>query len=536
MSPTAIKTLRFNWADGPGETEYRLLENPDGTSGYIQVAALPADTTQHDLEVFLPERLNASYILQACNSAGCADSAAVHVAGQVAPAIGYVKASNTDQGDRFGTSLALSADGQTLAIGAPSERSASTNPLDNNGSDNGAVYLFTRSGDAWQQRAYIKASNTDQGDRFGTSLALSADGQTLAIGADSEDSASTNPLDNSGWDNGAVYVFTHSGDAWQQQAYLKASNTDQSDRFGTSLALSADGQTLAIGAPRERSTSTNPLDDSGWDNGAVYLFTRSGDAWQQQAYLKASVPDQNDRFGASLALSADGQTLAIGADGDDGASTDPLDDSGSGNGAVYVFTRSGVAWQQQAYLKASVTDQHDRFGTSLTLSADGQTLAIGADGENSANTDPLDNRGSDNGAVYIFTRSGEAWQQRAYLKASVTDQHDRFGTSLALSADGQTLAIGADGENSASTDPLDNSGPESGAVYVFTRSGEAWQQQAYLKASVIDQNDRFGISLALSADGQTLAIGADQESSAATGIGGNPSDNSKSASGAVYLF
>ncbi|HSX95610.1 MAG TPA: integrin, partial [Hydrogenophaga sp.] len=350
-------------------------------------------------------------------------------------------------------------------------------------------------------------------------------------------STSTDPLDNSGASNGAVYVFTRSGAAWQQQAYLKASVTDPHDAFGTSLALSADGLTLAIGVPNEDSTSTDPLDNSGASNGAVYVFTRSGAAWQQQAYLKAFVTDQNDSFGTSLALSADGQTLVVGAPGEDSSSTDPLDNSGSANGAVHVFTRSGAAWQQEAYLKASVPGSHDRFGTSLALSADGLSLVVGAPGEDSTSADPLDNSGSDNGAVHVFTRSGATWQQEAFLKASVPDSNDRFGISLALSADGQTLAIGAPGERSAGTDPLDNSGGAyCGAAYIFRRSGATWQQQAFLKASVPDANDYFGVGLALSADGLTLAVGANQESSIATGIGGDANDDSAQSSGAAYLF
>jgi len=539
LTLAAIKTLRLSWADGMGETEYRVLEDPDGSSGYRRVATLAADTTQHDHQVFLPTSAQARYVLQACNGNACADSAAVAVAGAVAPAIGYLKASNAYHHERFGASMSLSADGQTLAVGAPDEHGANADPDNKTGFANGAVYVFTRSNGHWQQTAYLKASNTDPYDRFGFSVTLSADGQTLAVGAPGEGSVGPDPLEDNGSDNGAVYVFTRIGDAWQQTAYLKAAVTDPADKFGDSLAISAlsvDGQTLVIGAPGEDGATSDPNDNNGADNGAVYVFTRSGDTWQQRAFLKAAVTDQYDNFGDSLSLSADGLTLAVGAAGENSATTDPHNNGSLDSGAAYVFTRSGDAWQQQAFLKATVTGGNDLFGSSLALSPDGRALAIGAPGEYSAGTDPLDNSGVEIGAAYIFTRSGDTWQQQAYLKAFNTGLYDRFGTSLALSAGGQRLVVGAPGERSNGSNPLDDSGLANGAAYVFTRSGDTWLHQAYVKAPNTGAYDHFGASLALSSDGQTLAVGADREGSAATGIGGAQGDDSAPDAGAVYLY
>jgi len=262
LAPQSIKTFSFDWDDVSAETEYRLLENPDGMSGYTQVATIAADTTGYELEVFLPGRINASYMLEACNSAGCTDSAAVFVSGTLAEAVGYVKASNVGLNpsgnsdyDQFGTSVALSADGSTLAVGASGEESAATG-IDGNQDDDttgnaGAVYVFSRNGDTWSQQAYVKASNTGSGDQFGGSVALSADGNTLAVGATFESSPATgidsDQNDDSAGFAGAVYVFSRSGVNWTQQAYVKASNTDGGDYFGESVALSADGSTLAVG-------------------------------------------------------------------------------------------------------------------------------------------------------------------------------------------------------------------------------------------------------------------------------------------------
>lgn len=127
----------------------------------------------------------------------------------------YIKASNTGEGDRFGTSISLSSDGTVLAVGAPYEGSAATgiggNQSDNSASGSGAVYVFRRSGDAWTQEAYIKASNTGTGDRFGASVSLSSDGTVLTVGAHEEDSAATgvggDQSDNSAINSGTVYVY-----------------------------------------------------------------------------------------------------------------------------------------------------------------------------------------------------------------------------------------------------------------------------------------------------------------------------------------
>ena len=472
-----VKVFRFGWTDVPGATEYRLLEDPTSTSGYYPVATIAPGAGSHDLVVALYRRVGARYILRACNAAGCADSAAASVTARLLDdAVGYVKASSTGALDYFGTSVAVSADGNTLAVGASGE------------SGSGAVYVFTRSGTTWSQQAYLKASNAGAGDEFGRSVALSADGHTLAVGAPREASSATgingNERDNSTSVSGAVYVFTRTGTAWSQQAYVKASNAGAWDAFGHAVALSADGNTLAASAPWEASSATgingNQADDSADYSGAVYVFMRSGATWSQQAYVKASNSDAYDYFGEALALSADGHsTLAVGASFEWSSATgingNQGDNSASCSGAVYVFTRSGTSWSQQAYVKASNTGANDYFGRSVALSADGNTLAVGAIYEDSSatgiNGNQGDNSASGSGAVYVFTRSGTIWSQQAYVKASNTGAGDLFGASVALSADGNTLAVGASGEDSSATGINGNQGSntagQSGAVYLY---------------------------------------------------------------------
>ena len=310
----------------------------------------------------------------------------------------YVKASNTEANDGFGESVALAGD--TLAVGAPGEDSDG-DPTNISAVDSGAVYIFTRSGSGWSQQAYVKASNTETNDGFGESVALTND--TLAVGAPGEDSDG-DPTNNSAVDSGAVYVFTRSGSGWNQQAYVKASNAEDDDLFGVSVALA--GDTLAVGAPGEDSDATgidgDPTNNSAVVSGAVYIFTRSGSGWSQQAYVKASNTETNDGFGESVALTND--TLAVGAPGED-SDGDPTNNSAVDSGAVYVFTRTGSNWSQQAYLKASNTGSLDLFGSSIAL--DGDTLAVGALFEASNATGVNGNQGNnsapDSGATYVFS-------------------------------------------------------------------------------------------------------------------------------------
>jgi ABC-type transporter Mla maintaining outer membrane lipid asymmetry permease subunit MlaE len=205
---------------------------------------------------------------------------------------------------------------------------------------------------------------------------------------------------------------------------------------------------------------------------------------------------------------------------------------------VYVFTRTGTVWTQEAYIKASNTGAGDQFGISVALSGD--TLAVGARNESSnavgINGAQNNDLALNSGAVYVFTRTGTVWTQQAYLKASNTGANDTFGSSVALSGD--TLAVGASLESSNATgiggDQNNDLAPGSGAVYVFTRTGTVWTQQAYIKASNTGANDFFGISVALSGD--TLAVGANSEASNAVGINGNQNDNQLANSGAVYVL
>ncbi|WP_288129066.1 hypothetical protein [Microbulbifer sp.] len=563
--PRQTKTFHFSWQAADNVDEYTLLENVDGKSGYEPIATIEGEASEHDLIVFLPEVINASYILEACNEDGCAESDPVTVNGNLAEAVGYFKASNAEAGDAFGVRLALSADGLTLVVGVPYKNGGTTGiddvEADNNHVNQGAVYVFRLVEGAWQQAYVEPAVEHPAYLKFGMSVSLSADGNTLAVGATGESSGSKGVDGEQTGEginySGAVYIVQFQEGSWRHKSFLKASNPGRNYQFGNSVSLSADGERLAVGAWQESSAATGV--NGNQDNteapgaGAVYIFGKEDDRWKQETYIKASNTDALDRFGEVVALSADGQTLAVGAQDEEslasGVNADQSDNSADkhgvldGAGAVYVFTRMSDGWQQQAYLKPSSIDEQDRFGRSLAISTDGNVLAVGSDSEDGINGDPTSNDSENSGAVYIFERNNDEWMQAAYLKPRVNISFNGFGRSVSLSADGSQLAVGMPGDKSISKGI--NEDPSltdialsrySGAVYLFNREGGSWVESSYLKAQNADFVDRFGTAVVLSSDGRTLVAGAPEEDGGDTGFNGDHSDNSLEESGAIYVY
>jgi hypothetical protein len=330
------------------------------------------------------------------------------------------------------------------------------------------------------------------------------------------------------------------------EVYIKASNADLSDNFGSVVAVS--GDTLVVGAARESSKFGGaPSDNSLGSAGAAYVYVRQGNAWIEQARLKASNADSNDFFGSSVALSGD--RIVVGAPGEDSAATGVDGDASSNTaytaGAAYVFERSGSSWTQVAYLKASNARASANFGGAVALAGD--TVVVGSPDESSSATgvdgSQTDTKAEGAGAVYVFVRSGSTWSQQAYLKASNARSRARFGTSLAMA--GETLAVGAPAEDSAGSgidgdQSRSTNGQRYGAAYVFVRSGSSWSQQVFLKGAAPDnalsaaQSLDFGRALALS--GSTLVVGAPADSSGARGIDGDVSMGHANRSGAAYIY
>ena len=337
--------------------------------------------------------------------------------------------------------------------------------------------MFERSQSNWSQTAYLKASNLDADDDFGMSVALH--GATLVVGAPGEDGDGigndADPTSNAALNAGAIYIFTLNGATWTEQIYLKASNTSASDAFGSAVAIH--GHTVVASAPGERSAATG-VDGDQFDAtaplaGAVYVFTGTGSNWMQEAYVKASNTQAGDSFG--LALDIDNDTLVVGTEREDssltGVNPTPDNNDALDSGAVYVFSRSGQTWTQQAYIKSSNNERQDRFGSAVSV--DGDTLIVGArledSGTQGVNGPQNDNAESGSGAAYFFLRTDADWNQHAYIKPLNTGEGDEFGTAVAIHD--LSLVIGANLEksdaNGINGDGANNSAGSAGAMYIF---------------------------------------------------------------------
>ena len=389
----------------------------------------------------------------------------------------------------------------------------------------GTGCVFTSVG---AQMAYVKASSVANGAQLGASVAI--DGDTLVVGGIADAVG------------GGVYVFVRKSGAWSQQAHLTASNAEWNDNFGSAVAIS--GDTIVVGAMQEASGATgvdgDQADNSKSNSGAAYVFVRAGSIWSQQAYLKASNTELGDHFGASVGVSGDAVVVGAFREASNakGVGGDQTDNSLYAAGAAYVFSRVNGTWSQQAYLKASNTDTQQQFGSTVAIASD--TIIVGAWGESGGasgvNGDQAKPGKSQSGAAYIFARVNKVWSQQAYLKPSNPVFAGQFGYAVAIALD--TVVVGGVGDQSNATgingDQADVSKPGAGAAYVFARFGAVWSQQAYLKASNPDADDKFGAAVAIS--GGTAVVGAFHEASNGKGVNGNQADNSSPYAGAAYVF
>ena len=453
-------------------------------------------------------------------------------------------ASDRASGDRYGIgNFALSADGQTLAVGAYFKDVSGI-------IDAGQVYVYVRSGDNWVQQSIITASDKVTGDNFGVSVALTADGSRLAIGAHSKEVSAIT-------DAGQVYIYIRSGNTWVLESTLSAGDKATSDTFGVAVSFDAAGTRLAVGAHgKDPSAITNA--------GQAYVYTRTGTIWTQEAIITAGDKSANDYFGLSVSLNSDGSRLAVGAYGKTVSSV-------TGAGKTYVYTRSITTWTEHSTVTAYDKAANDWFGTMVALSSSGTRLFVSAQGKDISGV-------IDTGKVYVYVLVDNTWvleleltspslryseyfgsgiavcdtvlcigaifsdsedvancgvvytydlsyestsivRQRSIIdftsSAFNTDGYrvidaleaadgvlsDQYGNAVAVSADGQYLVVGADGRTVGGL-------TQAGQVYVYGRTGSTWTLLTTLSPSDKAAADRFGASTAISANGDRIIIGA----------------------------
>ena len=298
-------------------------------------------------------------------------------------------------------------------------------------------------------------------DRFGTSVDISYDGKIIAIGAPYNDST-----DGSDTQKGSVrvYYFNETNQIWTQKG-VDIDGTATSDQSGSNLSLSGDGNTLCIGAKNHDSS-----------RGHVIIYKWNGTAWASGVEISGS--DVGDNFGVQSSLSADGNTVAI---------SSPNHDSIKGTTRIYTYD-SG-AWSQ----KGSDIDgegANDKSGSSISLSANGNIVAIGAPGD--------DDGGSNAGNVRVYKWNGSSWAQiGSDINGDNVDDALGDDLSISLSADGFIVAVGAKAYNS-----------NQGYIKVLKYNGSSWSQ---LGSNINGDagGDKFGTAVSINASGNIIAASAD---------------------------
>lgn len=367
--------------------------------------------------------------------------AAPSAAPSTAPLATLVAGTPTDVSG-LGSATAVSADGTLAVAGAPYGRN-----------NTGAVYVFERVGTAWVQTAMLTASDQAPGDYFGWSVAVTADGSEIVVGAVG-DHAFT----------GAVYVFELAGKAWTQQAELTASDGIAAAEVGYSVAASADGSVVVAGAA-----------GYGYDEGRAYVYQQAGGSWQQEAELVNAHPAYLTNLGASVALSSDGSTALVGAPGYRG-----------GRGELFVFATGSSGWHERQRVVAPGTRTGSEFGAAVTLSSNGGTAVVGAFGIH---------HGA--GAAYVYGRVGGRLQLTTTLQPNARWRRGAFGTSLAIDAAGSEVVVGAPGFDQ-----------QTGAAVEYRSLDSGWAPAAVLRTSGGAAYDELGNASAISADGTEIVLGA----------------------------
>ena len=313
-----------------------------------------------------------------------------------------------------------------------------------------------------QQKLF--ASDRAANDQFGSNVDV--DGQVAAVGAKEDTHGGEQQA-------GSAYLVERSGGEWRETQKVTASDAAARDDFGRSVSI--DGGWLFVGAG---------YDDHGGmsDAGSAYVFRRSGGTWSETQKLTASNATADALFGRAVAV--DGEWAVV------GASKEPHDGS-DGEGAAYVFRRSGGNWSEHQRLVASDASERDLYGQALAI--DGETIVVGAykdwyDGGNEA------------GTTYVYELRDGSWEETQILNASDASGTAQFGASVAL--DGEWLAIGAQLDTYGGT-------VRPGSVFVFRRGSDGWIEQQKVVAPNPEKDGRFGSSVAL--DGETLVIGAYKE-------------------------
>ncbi len=379
----------------------------------------------------------------------------------------WLDPSPSNPGAEFGNAVAVSGD--TLVVGARYD----SVPLGKEPqSYSGAAYVYIKEGNNWVQQARLSPSTPKAGDLFGSAVAI--DGDTIVVGAVGNDSIDENGDDAP--EMGAVYIYTRSGDQWQQQAKIEPEDGVEADYFGNSVAIA--GERIVVGASGKDLGNTS-------DAGKVYTYYRSRTQWYQSQSIMSPDPEANDNFGASLDI--DGPRVVVGAPSDDKV------------GAAFIFYRIGSTWIQESKIEPDDDQSGDNFGASVSI--EDEIVVVGAP---FADPDLGAGQITNAGAAYVYRKRATTWLQDSKLVLANASAFDNFGESVTTS--GNSIIVGATGQDYYNMLRV-------GSAHTFERNEDGWETQTQIFSATPYSDSNFGSSIAI--NGQLIVVGEPGTSSKA---------------------
>lgn len=364
----------------------------------------------------------------------------------------------TETSANFGFSVSVDSTGTRIVIG--------TRGLDQPSySDNGAVYVYVKSGTSWIIEQIITPTVLIGSGGFGFSVDIDSTGTRIVVGA----FFSSNPT-------GYAYIFTRSGSVWTQEARLSPSVTNPNMNFGFTVAIDDSGNRIVAGAWNGYSTGTISA-------GAVYIFLRTGVSWAQEAKVIASDAASGYNFGYSVAIDGAGSRIVVGSD--------YRTISGTGRGSAYIFLRSGVSWAQEAIIEPQPGNLTltGGFGRSVDIDSSGTRAVVGCG-----------NYDSNKGCISIYLRTGTSWALETFLSNVTPINGPQYGYSVSISDLGDTIAVGVPYYGGV--------GVQHGAMAIHTRTGVSWDTKSIIEGSSASLNDNFGLSVSIAGNGSMVSVGA----------------------------
>lgn len=431
----------------------------------------------------------------------------------ISTSIGIFTGSIASNGDRFGFSVGINSDGSSMVVGSPFGEGEELNSL-GIGTGSGVVYVFDRNGNNFSQVGILTGLYSyDVDDNFGYSVAMNGQGNIIVVGAPND----LNP--NVGVQSGQVYIFERtSGPTFNQVGILSGSKSTNASYFGWDVDITPDSNYIVVGARRDQISNLSRA-------GAVYVYEKDAGpsvSYSEFAILEGSFGSIEDNFGYSVAISPDGNYIAVGAifDEDTGNVTDNF-------GVVYVYEKSGISINQVGILtspKLNTLKNEDNFGYSVDISENGNIIVVGAKDDTSLVG------GETTGLVYVFEKIENQYYPIQVLQGTYSNENgDNFGSSLALSEDGSLIVVGAINDENANLGMPQSSG----VTYIYERRTFNYLGSDYVNIGIQtgfysnNLNDNYGTDIAISGNKNSIIIGAQYDELTTTGIG---------TSGVAYVY